>query len=186
MKEITDTGYWNGDTAHVHHVHSPELSKWIASFLNKEDLIYDFGCGLGHYLRDLQRAGFQRLKGFEGDLPKKRVFDNIVQQDLTLPFELKEKGSVISLEVGEHIPKEYMDIYLDNITNFCEKTLIISWAVRGQAGFGHVNCLNNEEVIPLIEQRGFCFRKDLSEEARKVVGDNTPWFKNTILIFERC
>ena len=109
-----------------------------------------------------------------------------MQQDLTLPFELKEKGSVISLEVGEHIPKEYMDIYLDNITNFCEKTLIISWAVRGQAGFGHVNCLNNEEVIPLIEQRGFCFRKDLSEEARKVVGDNTPWFKNTILIFERC
>ena len=36
MKEIAKTGYWNAETAHVHHVHCKELSKWICSFFNKE------------------------------------------------------------------------------------------------------------------------------------------------------
>ena len=33
MKEISETGYWNGETSHIHHVHCKELSKWICEFL---------------------------------------------------------------------------------------------------------------------------------------------------------
>ena len=35
MKEIAKTGYWNGETAHIHHVHCKELSKWICEFLKE-------------------------------------------------------------------------------------------------------------------------------------------------------
>lgn len=124
--------------------------------------------------------------GFGGNIPKKAVFlDNVYEEDFTKPIYFTYEGVVISLEVGEHIPKKGMNVYLDNITKHCSKYLITSWAVRGQPGFGHVNCLDNHEIIPLIEKRGFTYLKEESESARNVIKDNTWWFKNTILIFKK-
>lgn len=189
MKEIKETGYWDGETAHIHHVHSEELSEWICKFLKKNvslsTPIRDYGSGLGNYLKDLQNFGFKELVGFEADPPKQRVFPHIIKQDLTIPMTLNSKGVSISLEVGEHIPEQYMNVYLDNICNNCNNYLITSWAVRGQDGFGHVNCLNNDEIIPLIEQRGFEYLKEDSLNARSVITEKTWWFKNTILIFKK-
>jgi tryptophanyl-tRNA synthetase len=187
MKEIAETGYWNGETAHIHHVHSKELSEWICEFLKKDKakITYDFGCGLGNYLKDLQESGFSNLIGYEADPSKKKVFENIWAQDLTIPFVTLIGGNVISLEVGEHIPKKYQDIYLDNVTKGCNGYLIISWAIRGQAGFGHVNCLDNHEIIPEIEKRGFKYLEKDSMSARSVIKDNAAWFRNTILIFKK-
>ena len=137
MEEIAKTGYWNGETAHLHHVHCKELSKWICEFLKKNwsaNLpILDFGMGLGNYLKDLKDNGFNKLYGFEGNIPKKAVFlDNVYEEDFTKPIYFTYEGVVISLEVGEHIPKKGMNVYLDNITKHCSKYLITSWAVRGQ------------------------------------------------------
>jgi hypothetical protein len=189
MKEIAETGYWNGETAHHHHVHCKELSKWICNFLNEKvfnyESIIDMGCGLGNYLKDLQKFGFINLYGFEADIPKNKVFDNIIQQDLTIPLDFNPKGVVISLEVGEHIPADYMNIYLNNICNNCNNYLITSWAIRGQAGFGHVNCLDNHEIIPHIEKRGFELLEKETKEVRNINLDEAPWFKNTLLIFKR-
>ena len=39
MKEIAETGYWNGETAHHHHVHCKELSKWVCNFLTEKEVI---------------------------------------------------------------------------------------------------------------------------------------------------
>ena len=113
------------------------------------------------------------------------MFNNIIQQDLTILLEFSPKGVVISLEVGEHIPAEYMDAYLDNICNNCSNYLITSWAIRGQAGFGHVNCLDNHEIIPLIEKRGFKLMEKETEEVRSIDLSEAPWFKNTLLIFKK-
>ena len=187
MKEIAETGYWNGETAHIHHVHCKELSNWICEFLKneKDKYLNDLGCGLGNYLNDLRNNGFTKLNGYEGDPSPKSKFGFIFKCDLTKKLKDINIGNIISLEVGEHIPAEFMDIYLDNITNNCDNYLITSWAVRGQEGFGHVNCLDNHEVIPLIESRGFTYLKEESESARSVIKDNTWWFKNTILIFKK-
>ena len=190
MQDISKTGYWNGKTAYIHHVHCKELSDWICNFLNteKDKLIYDFGCGLGNYLKDLQENGFTKLIGIEGNIPKNKVFDLILEWDLTIPMKKNDenlKGNVISLEVGEHIPFEYMHIYLDNITNFCNNYLIVSWAIQNQLGFGHVNCLNNEEIIPEFEKRGFILLKTETENARSIITNNAEWFKNTIMIFKK-
>ena len=188
MKEIAETGYWNGETAHVHHVHCTELAKFIAEYLKdfKSKRLYDMGCGMGNYLADLHTEGFYNILGLEGDIPKNSIWKDTIKQDLTIPLDKEfPRGNVISLEVGEHIPKEYQDAYIDNITNFCDDYLITSWAIRGQAGFGHVNCLDNQEIIPMIESRGFKLLKEDTEKVRSIDLSQAPWFKNTLFIFKR-
>lgn len=188
-QEINNTGYWSGSTAHNYHIHSKELSDWICNFFtDKDEIIYDMGCGLGNYLQDLKIAGFKNLIGFEAEPPKNKVFDNIIEKNLVYPIAIQNnnKGSVISLEVGEHIPKKYMHIYIDNVCDHVKKYLITSWAIRGQPGHGHINCLNNNEIIPEYEKRGFKLLLKETEEARKIIKDYCYWFRNTLFILEKC
>jgi hypothetical protein len=74
---------------------------------------------------------------------------------------------------------------LNNVVSACKDKIITSWAIRGQAGFGHVNCLDNHESINKFESLGFKYLKQDSEEARSIDLSSAPWFKNTILIFDR-
>jgi SAM-dependent methyltransferase len=187
MNEIANTGFWNGETAHNHHVHSENLSQWIYDFCVKKKIqsVTDFGCGLGEYLAKLSPIVNNAI-GVEGSIPKQAKFEYIIQGDLTTDLKSKAFTSdlVISLEVGEHIPAEFMGVYLDNITNHSAKYLITSWAVRGQAGFGHVNCLDNSEIIPEFEKRGFKLLEKETEKARLIIEDKAHWFRNTLFIFK--
>lgn len=184
--KVNENGSWDSLTAHHSHVHCKELSSWICQFLkNKNEFIYDFGCGLGSYLKDLKESGFNNLIGYEADPPVRSAFDNIKTQDLTIPFEVDPKGSVISLEVGEHIPAELSEIYLNNICNNCNNYLIMSWAIKGQEGLGHINCLDNNEIISKIEKRGFNFLINETLEARKLIKDDCFWFKKSLIIFKK-
>jgi hypothetical protein len=190
---ITKTGYWTKDTKLSEHMHSPTLSGWIIDFLkdHKDTQIYDFGCGLGNYLKDLEDNGFQKLKGIEADPIKTDHNFEILTLDLAKPIELEEKGIIICLEVGEHIPAEYEKIFLANIKNNCNKYLILSWAGRGQGGTGHFNELDNHEVIGKLIQLGFTFLAELTLDARssfdmkKFPEDWCTHFKNSVMIFEK-
>ena len=180
------TGYWGANVQDCMHAYSAPLANWMIEYLNKDKDkgIHDFGCGFGNYLKAFKDAGFTKLCGYEGEIPIRKVFDNIIQQDLTKPFTVSP-GNCICLEVLEHIPEKYTNQTLNNITNACNGKLIMSWAVRGQAGNGHVNCLNNKEVIDLIIARGFKYFEQDSLSARSVIDNITPWFQNTIMIFEK-
>lgn len=191
MSEISKTGYWNGETAHHHHVHSEKLSEWICEFI-KEKLIIDvvdFGCGLGNYCEDIKGSFGEYINviGVEGDIPTEAVFYDILQYDLTSKINNKTLSSSLSLslEVGEHIPKEHMATYLDNITKYAEAYLITSWAVRGQEGFGHVNCLDNHEILPEFEKRGFVLMEKETKDARSIIEDKAHWFRNTLFVLKR-
>lgn len=184
---ISKTGYWNGKDAHIHHAHSEELAKKIIDYLknDRKTRVWDLGCGMGFYLNELKKAGFKDLVGLEGDIPQKAIFDKILRYDITNPIRSLPKGNVICLEVLEHIPAVFTERVLKNIQYLCSDKLILSWAVRGQAGVGHVNCLNNPEVIDLFEKRGFGLLEKETENFRSVIGNTTPWFKNTLLIFQK-
>jgi len=184
---IHKTGYWLKENSKSHHIHSDNLSKWIINLLSedKEHQIYDFGCGLGNYLNDLHINGFKKLKGIEAD-PMKTDYDfEILKLNLSEPISLEKKGTIICLEVGEHIPKEYQEILLNNIKNNCDKYLILSWAIRGQGGYGHFNELNNDEILPLIKNLGFRYLEDLTNEVRLIPEDKCAYFRNTLMIFEK-
>jgi hypothetical protein len=188
--EISKTGFWDGETAHNHHVHSENLSQWIYDFCVKHDImtVTDFGCGLGEYLAKLKPIVLTAI-GVEGSVPNQSKFDNICQLDLTTDltdYEIDLTSYLgISLEVGEHIPKEFMRTYLDNITYLSTGFLITSWAVRGQDGFGHINCLDNHEILPKFEKRGFVLMEQETTEARSIIEDKAHWFRNTLFILKR-
>lgn len=185
LRGIKNTGFWDKELAKKHHVYSAQLCKWVGTFFDKNVPTYDFGCGTGSYLKDLETQGFTNLTGFEGEIPDNNVFDNIRSQDLTKTFDVNIKGNVLFLEVGEHIPAQYQQIVLDNVCNACDNKLVMSWAVRGQGGTGHVNELDNYEVIPQVEKRGFCFLPKHTEESRLLIEDYCPWFRGSTLVFER-
>lgn len=96
-------------------------------------------------------------------------------------------GHVICMEVGEHIPIEYAHFFMDNIAKLTapKHKLILTWAIPGQDGIGHVNCQHNIWVINEIRSRGFFFLYEDSMLARQHVSNYAAWFRNTILVFEK-
>lgn len=196
MIKIYNTGFWDGKEAHLHHGYSRPLVNWMINFLKKDKNkpLYDFGCGVGQYLEQFKNAGFTKLTGYEGDPPQQKVFDNIIKQDLTSPFSVAEPGNCVFLEVAEHIPAQFENVALDNVINACKGKLIMSWAVRGQGGHGHVNCLNNDEAIERFTKRGMIYLEKETEAVRAVIDPTKnsivdcelPWFKTTTLVFKKA
>lgn len=176
-------GIWTQEEADKYHQSSPKLARWIYNYLDNDYPVYDFGCGNGFYLHELEQGGFL-CWGIEGGITD-RLCNNIMYKDLTAYVKVPSKGSVLSLEVGEHLPKWAEQTFLNTITDACHKDLIISWALPGQPGVGHVNCLPKEYIISEIERRGFKFLPDFTEDARKNIDPNCDWFERTLLVFER-
>jgi 2-polyprenyl-3-methyl-5-hydroxy-6-metoxy-1,4-benzoquinol methylase len=192
---IKETGYWTSDDTEAIHVHEPNLANWILNYLqdDKDKQLIDFGCGFGDYLKNLHNNGFTKLHGFEGEV-RKGSPEFIKNWDLSNPIKnyegynsLKKSAyNTICLEVGEHIPKQYESIFLDNITSLTTNKIILSWAIIGQLGDGHVNCMNNDEVILKMDELGFKYLEDDSISARNSVSPAiASWFLKTIMIFQK-
>ena len=47
---ISETGIWDGDVLNTHQ-HSPNIADFIINYLPKNELVIDFGAGLGYYKR---------------------------------------------------------------------------------------------------------------------------------------
>lgn len=184
MSNVSNTGVWSQELADSTHQSSVNLGKFLSEYLPKEVPVYDFGCGNGYYLGVLERAGFKCV-GFEGTQLNNFQCSTVRVHDLTTPVVLNEKGSVISLEVGEHLPKSAQATFMNTITENCSKHLVMSWAEIGQPGIGHINCRNIDAVIRDVERRGFYFIPGLTSKVRKTIEENASWFQRTLLIFQR-
>jgi len=186
MELISPTGFWRGRQT-LAHQRAESLERWLVSYLEpyKEGPIYDFGCGLGHYLSALESAGFENLTGFEGEVPASRFFERVLPQDLTKPFKVEKPGVVLLLEVGEHVPPQYETQLLRNVSDACSGLLVLSWALRGQGGDGHFNEMSNEEVVEKLKVFGFALQEDDTQQVRGLDFRNAWWFRNTLMIFKR-
>jgi hypothetical protein len=184
MNIIAPTGFWI-EQDDDQHVFIPELSEEIINYVSKNDIktVYDFGCGKADYLYELTQFYPSIIAtGFEGHQVD-AVFSNVVKKDLSTPFDMPPAELVISIEVGEHIPKEFEQTFIDNITKSATKNIIISWAIVGQTGNGHINCQNNDYIISEITKRGWVFDSETTDEVRSKMPP--LWIKNTILFFNR-
>jgi hypothetical protein len=182
--EITKSGAWIVGVSDPGHYYSKQVSDLIIDIVKKKkpSIVYDFGCGYGEYLRDISPLVHEAV-GFEA-YPNKTIYENIHQTDLSAPILLENPADVsISLEVGEHIPSEFEQIFIDNLCNNTKNTLILSWAVEGQIGDGHVNCRNNDYIIAEVEKRGFIFDDSILEIRKSF--DMNNWFYNTLMLFNR-
>lgn len=177
---------WNLDDAKNQHQTSEKLAGALSHILPVDTPVIDFGCGRGTYLKHLSNEGFE-CYGYEGtpNINDISDFKGIQPCDLSKPFEIDHKGSVMCLEVAEHIPKEYESILLHNIATPVKEWFIISWAVKGQGGFGHVNEQNADYVIKTIEKLGFKHQPETSSRLRMAGGSDLWWFKKSIYVFKR-
>ena len=58
-------------------------------------------------------------------------------------------------EVGEHIDKDYADIFLSNLFNLTNKYLIITWSSSEDGGHQHLNPLSIEDFENLMIKNNF-------------------------------
>lgn len=179
------TGAWEKSEVQGQHAFSYRLAEYVAKLLPKHEPLFDLGCGPGTYSKYFRDVGFTNVTAVEGSDLEELFETNVVVQDLTEPINVANRGNVLCLEVAEHVPGEFMDVLLENIRRCCKGYLVLSWAVRGQDGFFHVNCMDNYEVIGMLEDKGFEFLWGPSREARAVIENHCSWFRNTIMIFKK-
>ncbi len=185
---MLDNGIWTLEEAGKFHCFDVALAKAIAEQFEIPDCVADVGCGLGSYCKFFAQTGWRNVVGYEGTpgIAKIAFYDPIVELDLASPLATDGypmSDIVLCLEVGEHIPARCEDIFIDNLTYLVLETLILSWAVPGQGGVGHVNERDNEYIIKKVEQRSsMCYDEKRSSALRAAA--TLPWFKNTIMVFE--
>lgn len=184
---INEKGYWETDSNIGHITDNGLLMCMQDIFMNKNiNSVVDFGCGMGEYAKYFKNNGIKKVSAYDGNPNTYKLTDGFGEVlDLSNPFNLDEKyDCVLSLEVGEHIPKEFEQIFIENLCNHSKKYILVSWAVIGQGGDGHVNCQNNDYIINEFHKRGYLFDNEISNELRRYV-NKALWFKDTIMFFEK-
>jgi hypothetical protein len=184
MNKIKETGVWSLEDASGQHQYSQNLATYIAEQYKGEKLL-DIGCGNGAYVDYFNTNNIDTI-GVDGtDFPGsgRKVWD------LSEPFPddfIEDKRQIMCLEVAEHIPQKYEKIFLDNVIKFSKDQIIMSWAVPGQGGHGHVNEQSHEYVIDIMKTRGFYFDLKATDEIRNYMKfDHCWWFKNSLFVFKK-
>ena len=100
--------------------------------------VLDVGMGIGTWLKVFQDNGIDDILGIDGAYVNKELFfideKYFKSHDLRTGFNLGRKFDlVVSLEVIEHIPKEFEDIFIENLINHGD-TILFSGAIPGQGG----------------------------------------------------
>lgn len=211
----TETGIFTQEEANTGHLFSYRLAEFIGDLLvnafktktdinpnqekevlrehyNVNERIFDFGCGPGTYCKYFEDRGFQDVIGIEGlHLNNFELCSHIKIYDLSSPFALMLpdeehlKGNVISIEVGEHIPREFEKTFIDNLVYHAKKNryIIVSWAHEGQPGYGHVNCRPDWHIKKEFEKRGCKYQSKLTELIRKAPEGHVAYLRENLFVF---
>lgn len=183
--KINTRGFWENDTTIGHHNDTP-LCSILINFLKTNEIktLLDLGCGPAFYVSEIIKESIQ-CEAYDGnpntpELTKGlgKVVDLSENIDLGKTFDF-----VLSLEVGEHIPKEFEDVYINNVLKHSHNYVLLSWAIPNQRGDGHVNEQPNDYIINKITSLGFKYDEDISTELRKSA--QAWWFKNTLMLFKK-
>jgi hypothetical protein len=178
---ISETGVWSAEEQDAH-IFSYNVARYAAKLFKDGIVIYDFGCGAGTYTEYFNDVDLFAC-GFDGYVGENKL--GLIQQDLTQPFQLKLQSNIICLEVWEHIPQEYEDVFIDNLVNNLKGYLILSVATPGQDGLGHVNCQPNNYVIEKLTGRGLKYKDRLTQEIRQQPENYVAYFKDTLMVFKK-
>lgn len=153
--------------------------------------VLDVGCGTGVLLSQLQ-AGGVRCRGLEYSSAglqfcRERGLD-VTQFDLETdaPDGGCRVDTVISTEVGEHLPETVADRYVDLLCRAGD-TVVFTAATPGQGGWDHVNEQPHAYWIAKFRARGFDLDEPLSLAWRKSweQADVASFYWMNLMIFRR-
>lgn len=176
--EIDTKGSWITDDPK--HCYDPGLNNWLIEHV-KGQSVFDFGCGDGNYLKNLKHE-CSEVNGCDGNPFTEQLTEGLgFQADLSIPQDFGLFDWVISFEVGEHIPKEFESVFIDNLCNHAKKGVVMSWAYPDQPGEGHINCQSSEYIIQEMHKRNFLVDYIRSNNVRDQ--SETWWFQENLLVF---
>lgn len=157
----------------------------LSDFLEGKQ-VASFGDGTGQYKNELLKL--KKIKSYDsydgGPFSEEESKGIVKYMDLTIPhYGLPVYDWVVSIEVAEHIPKQYESIFLDNIFRHAKEGIILSWAVPGQGGFRHVNNRSVQYVMQIMNKNGF----QLDENSSKLLQQSCtfPHLKRNLYVYTR-
>jgi SAM-dependent methyltransferase len=125
----------------------------------------DVGCGTGTSLKYVQKQGIKTMGLENSDLAIKisKLQNLIRKHDLTVSLDLQQQFDVIwCYEVAEHLPEGSADTFLNTLV--CHsKYIVLSAAVPGQGGDGHINEQPASYWIKKMNERGYIVDSPLTE-----------------------
>lgn len=177
----------------------PKLLAAIKYVLPPGCSVIDLGAGIGKTVLALREAGWEHTEGVDG-IPGIDKLSNglVLELDLTGRYvwhrlyadapDAKQEdigwrpGVAICIEVGEHIPADKQEWFLNNLADAARELLIVSYAVPGQRGRDHVSCRSPEWVANQLGKRSWELSEDITIMARSIAGKG--WDKK-LLVFKK-
>ena len=155
---IDKSGAWRGKS--FHHMTDDNFGTALITLLKelKISSVTDLGCGTGDYVKRIAGSAIS-VQGFDSN-PVTAELD--VSGGLCVgPVDLTKKkiwnmtDAAMSIEVAEQIPAQFEDKFVDNLVGSARDLVILSWAVPGQGGEGHVNGKMAVAVNQKMKERGW-------------------------------
>src|SRR3990167_2025988 len=140
---ILESGAWHGNDIKYNFDQSLCLAITSLFVKNNIEKVIDIGCGGGHYTNLISQTIWNTI-GYDGNYYVNKYNKNCKHTNFAYEVNLGQFDGVLCLEVGEHIPKKYEQIFIDNIKRCEPKLIVLSWAIPGQGGNGHVNEQTND------------------------------------------
>lgn len=180
--DVHQRGYW---LVPDEHFFDEALARELCSLFGGS-CVLDVGCGSGRYVAHMRQQGIEAF-GVDGS-------EFIVGTPFCSRVDLSEKDalrhlgqfeSVLCLEVGEHIPAAFESAFLDSLVGAASENavIVLSWAVVGQGGTGHVNERQNEYVIGEMGNRGCGFDSEATSHVRAAC--TLRWFQGSLMMFNK-
>ena len=88
----------------------------------------------------------------------------------------------LRVEVGEHIPAPFEYAFMKNLLKSAGKMVILSWAVLGQGGIGHVNEQTAEQIVQKMRAWGWAKDEILTMDLKTAA--TIGYIKRNVQVFE--
>jgi len=181
---IDDNGIWTNRDVEEGHFFDHSLAKGLCEFFKNEKAtkVGDFGCGLGDYVGYLNKNGIPS-DGYDGNPFTTEINPFCKVLDLSKPQFIQKYSWVISFEVGEHIPQEYEDVFINNLHNNTTKGVIITWALEGVPGYGHINCRDWKYIKDKFIELNYTLDEDNTNKLRDLC--ELQWLSWSLMVLRK-
>lgn len=146
----------------------------------------DVGCGVGTWLKVLMAHGVPDVLGIDGDYVDRGALQipsyRFLPLDIRQPFTVSRRFDVaLSLEVGEHLPADCAEGFVDSLTRLAP-VILFSAAIPFQGGTDHINEQWPEYWAEFFRSRGYvafdCIRSHIWDDPRV-----EWWYAQNILLY---
>ncbi|MBV8713441.1 MAG: glycosyltransferase family 2 protein [Chloroflexi bacterium] len=145
--------------------------------------VLDVGCGIGAYLRLLNKLGAEDVFGVDALAPEMTALGpgQYAFHDLTNPLDLgRTFDLVVCTEVAEHLDPASARKLIGTVAKHARELIVFSAAEPGQPGNGHINCQPLPHWLDLWRQHGW--RPEAIDSLALRTLASLSWFRRNLMV----